>query len=98
MFRPNAEIHFRSQQKLCQNWFNTSHFAKEDPVCTATCLALLYKMATRTTIHTTNAFVEGGKEPNPGNNQEARPQRVKILSDGAFLVLRKPAYFCKQPW
>ena len=70
----------------------------EDPVCTATCLALLYKMATRTTIHTTNAFVEGGKEPNPGNNQEARPQRVKILSDGAFLVLRKPAYFCKQPW
>ena len=63
MFRPNAESHksFRCQQKLCENWFNTSHFAKGNPVCTATCLALLYKMATRTTIHTTNAFVEGGK-------------------------------------
>ena len=45
-------------------------------------------MATRTTIHTTNAFVEGGKEPNPGNNQEARPQRVVILSEEAFLVLK----------
>ena len=78
MFRPNAEIHksFRCQQTLCENWFNTSQFAKGNPVCTATCLALLYKMATRTTIHTTNAFVEGGKEPNPGNNQKARPQKV----------------------
>ena len=79
--------HLKSHPKLCKKWCNISQFAMEDPVCTATCLALLYKMATRTTIHTTNAFVEGGKEPNPGNNQEARPQKVEILSERAFLFL-----------
>ena len=67
MFRSNAKIieNMLKVIKVIESYakvgFNVSHFTMEDPVCTATCLALLYKMATRTTIHTTNAFVEGGK-------------------------------------
>ena len=35
------------------------------------------------------------KGPNPGNNQEAKPKWVEIPSERAFLVLKKPDYFCK---